>query len=252
MGAPSSSTPPLLKGTFRPSTRRSGSRSAFGGGAARRGPKSGTPSPVSSATCVSGPRDLGARPEAYLHFTSTYWPLLSFVIKAQGDPAEYAASIRTLIARVDPAQVVESIRPLDEEIHHAVSAERVQTSALGALSGLALLLAVIGLYGLLSSSVTQRMREFGIRLALGARPRQILWSALRPGLVLTAVGAALGLAAALLGGRVLEGLLFETRATDLTSILGAAGVLALVALVVSLLPARRGARVDPALSLRHE
>ncbi|MCB1035573.1 MAG: FtsX-like permease family protein, partial [Acidobacteria bacterium] len=186
------------------------------------------------------------------HYTSTYWPILSFVVKAQGDPAEYGTAIRALIHQVDPAQVVESVEPLQEELSQTVSSQRLQTVTLGTISALAVLLAGIGLYGLLSSHVTLRTREFGIRLALGALPRQILWTALKPGLVLTLAGAALGLIAALTGGRVLESLLFDTPSTDLAAILGAASVLNLVALAVALFPARRGARVDPAGSLRHE
>ncbi|MCB1035574.1 MAG: hypothetical protein KDD47_17260, partial [Acidobacteria bacterium] len=135
------------------------------------------------------PRQTGSQPEVYLHYTSTYWPILSFVVKAQGDPAEYGTAIRALIHQVDPAQVVESVEPLHEELSQTVSSQRLQTVTLGMISALALLLAGIGLYGLLSSHVTLRTREFGIRLALGALPRQILWAALKPGLVLTLAGA---------------------------------------------------------------
>ena len=141
---------------------------------------------------------------------------------------------------------------IDSSSPELFARQRGAGAALTLFGGLALLLAAVGLYGMLAFVVSERSREFGVRLALGARPAVVVRQVLRRSLALVGAGLASGLAAALGLGRVLAGLLYGVSPRDATTLGAVALVLGLVALLASYLPARRASQVDPALALRHE
>ncbi|HEV2447401.1 MAG TPA: FtsX-like permease family protein, partial [Candidatus Sulfopaludibacter sp.] len=156
------------------------------------------------------------------------------------------------VLEVDRAQPVTAIRTRDEVIASGAAQPRFTTSLLGGLSLTALILAIVGIYGVIAYSVAERTQEVGVRMALGARRADILRIVLRQGLTLAASGIAIGLGAALALTRLLASLLYRVSVTDpLTFVVGAALFVA-VALAASYIPARRATRVDPALALRGE
>ena len=191
------------------------------------------------------PRRAGSLPEVFVSYRDTYWPILSFVVRAEGDPLSLAKPARLALRRVDPSLVISSVESLEGELGQSVTSERIPTVLMAAFALLALVLAATGLYGLLSTDIVLRAREFAIRIALGARSSDILWSALRPALVLTAVGGVIGLLLSQAAGSLLKAMLFETSSTDLGALLAATLVLCGAAAVAAILPARRGARTDP-------
>jgi ABC-type antimicrobial peptide transport system permease subunit len=152
--------------------------------------------------------------------------------------------------RADPNQVIDRVEPMTQAIYESSSDQRTRVWLLGCFAGIALLLAAIGLYGVLSSDVAQRRTEIGIRLALGAEPGGILSRTVTQGVILTATGLALGLTGALLLTRVAKSLLYGVAPTDPLIFGAVALVLILTATAASLIPAVRASRVDPALTLR--
>jgi len=183
-------------------------------------------------------------------------PLGSFTLTVRTATAPTALKelVRRTVHALDPDLVVSHLRTMDEVVHGSLARQRFQTLLLGVFAGLAVVLAAVGLYGVMAYSVRQRRREVGIRMALGARLGDVMRSVLREGMVLVAWGLALGLLAAWgltrLLSTLLSGLLYEVPATDPWTWLGGAVLLALVALLACWLPARRAARVDPATALR--
>jgi putative ABC transport system permease protein len=173
-------------------------------------------------------------------------------VRTTGDPRRMEAAVRAAFAAADPTQPVYNVKPLEEYLRSTL-AERSFTLWLLALFGaLALGLAAVGTYGVISYTASLRTREVGIRMALGARRGDVLGMVLRQGLALTAGGLALGLIASLALTRLLSTLLFEVRPGDLGTSAAVALLLAAVALAASYLPARRASRIDPMISLRHE
>jgi hypothetical protein len=165
---------------------------------------------------------------------------------------EYQIHVVAAIREVDPEQPVYDARTLDAVIDRSLGERRLQTALLGAFASIALLLASIGVYGVIAFGVGQRTREFGIRLALGARRGEIVRGVLRRGVVLFAAGSALGLVGAAASARVLGSLLFNVSGFDASSFAAATAVLFAVALAACALPARRAAGVDPCVALRTE
>src|SRR5262245_62050929 len=141
---------------------------------------------------------------------------------------------------------------MDERLSNSVAARRFQMQLLGAFAGLALVIATVGIYGVISYAVSQRTHEIGIRMALGAQASDVLRMALWRGMSLTIVGVALGLAAALVLTRVMKNVLFEVSATDPVTFALIALLLIAVALIASYIPARRATKVDPLLAIRHD
>ena len=144
------------------------------------------------------------------------------------------------------------IEPLGELIDDSARSQRFSMTVMAAFAGLALLLASLGIYGVLANAVAQQTQEIGIRVALGATSFNVMWMVLRRALALMGIGLAIGVAGALALTRTMAGLLFEVRPTDVTSFAGAITSLALVALVASLVPTWRATRVDPIVALRAE
>ena len=177
---------------------------------------------------------------------------LILLIRTTGEPIHLAPVVRSEIRALDKTVLVNGIATLESQLDQRVAERRFQTWLLALFSALALLLAAVGIYGLMSYTVTQSTREFGIRMALGAQPRDLVRLVIGHGLVLSATGVVIGLVAAFALTRVLAGLLFGVTTTDPTTFLVAPLVLLLVALLACFVPARRATKVDPMVALRHE
>jgi predicted permease len=191
------------------------------------------------------------RPLVYRPFVDPRIPRVMLVRSVLSD-RETAGTIEGIAAELDSSLPVNQIRPLTELVVAYVSERRLFAKVLRLFALIALGLAAAGLYGLVGFGVALRTREFGIRAALGAEPRSILRLVLREAVALGTVGVGLGLAGAALGSRVIQSRLYGVGALDPVSYAGAAGVLALVALIASLRPARMASRVDPGKALRYE
>jgi putative ABC transport system permease protein len=189
----------------------------------------------------------------YLQVPRTFFlQFMTFVVRTQSEPASMAEVLRQSVSEVDPNLPVYQVATMDEVVWASVAEPRFQTLLLGVFSALALLLAAIGIYGVMSYSVASSVREIGVRLALGARAQDVAAMFVRRGLVLTAAGLALGVAGALALTRLLSSMLYSVTATDPVAFAAALFVLVVAALLASYAPARRAAAVDPAVALRHE
>ena len=180
------------------------------------------------------------------------WFSPSWVVRASGPQSAIAQALRQSVASVDQQLPFAEFRSMEEVRSAAFSLPRLEAVLLAALGGLALLLGAVGIYGLISHSVMERTREFGIRLALGSTARQAILAAARPGIVLTALGIAIGSLLSLGASDSLHALIFGIQPNDLVSFAAAAGTLLMVAVIASLLPSLRIARVNPADTLRQE
>lgn len=177
---------------------------------------------------------------------------LSVVLRTERDPLTEASALRVVVRDIDPNQPVVRVRTMEDNISGSVSAPRFRATLLAIFAGTALLLAMVGVYGLMIYSVTQRVPEIGIRMALGADRGTVLRMVIAQGLKLALLGVLLGVAGSLAMGRILTGFLYGVSPTDPATILGVAILLMLVAFVASYLPARRAVRVDPIMALRYE
>jgi predicted permease len=177
---------------------------------------------------------------------------MTLLIRTTMEPDQLAPTVRNEIRLIDKTVPIYQISTLERRLAEAVAPRRFQTWLLTLFSALALLLAAIGIYGLIHQSVALRTREIGTRLALGAQSRDVLWLVVGQGMRLALCGIGLGLLAALALTRVLTDLLFGVTATDPVTFMAVPLFLLLVALLACYLPARRVARVDPILALRHE
>lgn len=193
-----------------------------------------------------------ARLEIYLPFLQDKRNDMELLTKSAVDPTILTASIRNVIASIDKNQPITDIATMDELVSNDVSIRRITLILLGMFSGLALLLAAIGIYGVLSYAVALRTREIGIRLALGAQRSDVLRLILGQGVRLAAVGVTLGLLTSLALTRLMSTLLFSVSANDPLTFASVALVLAIVALTACYIPARRAMRVDPMIALRYE
>lgn len=174
------------------------------------------------------------------------------VVRTEGDPLNVSEAVRQAIWSIDPAQPVTRIRTMDDIVSGEVAERRIGMTLLAAFAALALLLASLGIYGVLSYAVTQRRQEIGIRMALGADRRAVLRMVMKDGLRLAAAGATIGLGASYALTRLMAGLLFGVSASDPATIAGVTLLLAGVALLACYIPARRATRVDPMSALRCE
>jgi putative ABC transport system permease protein len=189
----------------------------------------------------------------YLQAPRTFFlQVMAFVVRTQADPASMAEVLRREVSKVDPNLPVYHVATMDQVVWTSVAEPRFQTLLLGAFSALALLLAAIGIYGVMSYSVASSIREIGVRLALGARAQDVASMFVRRGLLLTSAGLLLGVAGALALTRLLSNMLYSVTPTDPVAFIAALCVLVAAALLASYAPARRAAAVDPAVALRHE
>jgi putative ABC transport system permease protein len=179
-------------------------------------------------------------------------PLTSFELRpVGGSPAELIAGVKAAIGRVNRDVSIE-FETLAARAEGSIKRERLLAALSGFFGGLALLVAAIGLYGVMSQNVARRRNEIGIRMALGAAPSRVLGMVMREAALLTAIGLAVGLAASAGTARLVASFLYGTRANDPWTLFVSAGVLAAVASLAGLVPARRAARVDPMTALRDE
>jgi len=201
-------------------------------------------------------RNLGldTEPGPLLYMPFHYFPLqfMSLVARSPGGTGAVASAVRSEIHAIDPELPVERAQPLSEVVHASVAEPRFRTMLLSGFAVTALLLAAIGVYGLISYSVAQRTREIGIRVALGARPRQVVSPIVKEGMTLALIGVALGLAGAAAATRLIASVLFGVEPTDPLTFSAVAVLLLLVALLASYIPSRRALRVDPLVALRAE
>jgi putative ABC transport system permease protein len=192
------------------------------------------------------------RPTAYLSSRQYAFGIMTYVVRTNGDPARLAPAAVRVVRNIDPLLPVSAVRPLDEVFAESIARPRLTATAMTIFAGAALLLAALGVYGIVAYSVSQRTREFGIRVALGAKPAQIVGMVVRQNLKVVALGLAIGLACAIPATRLLRGLLFQVEPNDPGTFVMIAATLTLVAAVAAYLPARRGTRVDPVVTLKAE
>jgi putative ABC transport system permease protein len=176
----------------------------------------------------------------------------NLVIRTATDPAGIASAVRQQVASIDRDQPVSTIRMMTDVLFESVAQQRFRTMLLAAFAAVALTLAAVGIYGVMSYSVTQRTHEIGVRMALGAQRRDVVRLVVRGGLALTSAGVCLGLAGSFALTRVMSGLLFGVTATDSVTFAGITVLLTAVALLACYLPARHATKVDPMVALRYE
>ena len=174
---------------------------------------------------------------------------MNLFIRTSGDPAALIPALRAAMREVDPAIVTRAARTLDDVAQESVQVTRLALWLLGLFALTALALAAVGIYGLMSYAIRQRMRELGTRVALGATPGSILRLVLGSGAKIAAIGTGVGLLASFLAGRAIQGLLFSTAPSDPAVLVGASALLGVTAMLACYLPARRASRVDPAQTL---
>jgi len=178
--------------------------------------------------------------------------MLTLAMRTRADTATMASTLRREASIADPEFTIGQITTQSQIIGDTVVRERLLSVVASFFGALALLMAAVGLYGIMSYTVTQRTREIGVRMALGATPREILGMVLLESELVVGVGAAIGIGGAEAAARLISALLFGVRAQDLSTVFTAVSLLLAVALVAAFIPARRAAQVDPMVALRYE
>ncbi len=194
----------------------------------------------------------GSGPEVYAPIKHDSLQAADLAVRTTGDPLGFVNAVRAQVLAIDPSQPVSAVRTMDEIIDASIGQRRLTMLLLGAFAGVALLLAVIGIYGVIAYSVAQRTQEFGIRRALGAQSSDIVRLVLKHSLGLALSGVTLGIGAAVALTRVMDSLLFHVSATDPATFAVIALLFLVVALAASYIPAHRSTRVDPMATLRIE
>jgi putative ABC transport system permease protein len=201
------------------------------------------------------------RPEVYLaafqnseflESSSAHFQYITLVMRTAGDPAMLASAIKSSVWSIDRNLPVSSVVTMDEVVDQANEQPRFEMLLLGIFAGVALIMAAVGIYGVMSYSIARRTHEIGIRVSLGASRSEILLLVLRQGVTLTLAGSAAGIAGALILSHLMTKLLYGVPPTDPLTFIGVAALLLTVAVIASYLPARRATRVDPIVALRYE
>jgi putative ABC transport system permease protein len=177
---------------------------------------------------------------------------LSLVMRTAADPRQEASSLRSAVAEIDPNQPIVKVRTMEDNMAATVAQPRFRTWLIGIFAALALLLAAVGIYGVMSYSVTQRTNEIGIRVTLGAQPNDVFRTVVGEGLRYALLGVAIGVAAGLALTRLLASFLYGISAYDPATFIAVAVLLVAVSAAASFFPARRATRVDPIIALRYE
>jgi ABC-type antimicrobial peptide transport system permease subunit len=198
---------------------------------------------------LTEPQGQGA---VYLPFIDSYGINIFVVTRTSQRPEAFAETLRKLVRAANPDLAIDNLRSMDTRIADSLIARRSPAMLAGIFASVALVLAAIGTYGVLSYAVAQRRREIGIRMALGAQRSQIGTQFLSLGLRLLAAGTILGLIGSWLAGRAMQNILFEVPTLPIATLLGTALVMTAVSLVACIIPARRATKVDPMIALRAE
>jgi putative ABC transport system permease protein len=195
-------------------------------------------------------------PTLYAPYRAAWWPWFSrsmyLVVRSPQSAESVTSGVRRAIAALDPELPIANVKTLQQVVESSVAPQRFRTVLMGLFAAAALILALVGIYALLAHTVTQKTVEIGVRMALGARARQVVVELVGHGLRLTLIGVAIGLAGAFALGRLVQSLLYGVTPVDAPSYLFAAGVVIATALVAGALPARRASRVDPLIAMRSE
>jgi putative ABC transport system permease protein len=203
---------------------------------------------------VADVRELGlaadAQPEMYFPLAHSPVPTADLAVRTQGNPLHFAKAVRSQILEIDHDQPVSAISTMEDIVNASVGQRQLTMLLLGLFAGVALLLALVGIYGVIAYTIAQRTQELGIRRALGAQEGDILRLVIGQGLGLTLAGVAFGIGGALALTRLMKSLLFHTSATDPATYVGIALLFVAVALLASYIPARRAKRIDPMAALR--
>lgn len=207
---------------------------------------------VAGQVKVEGPGEAENAVEVYVPITQNAWFGASLAVRAAADPLALTAGVKGVIAKYDRELAVTEVRTMDDIAVESVARPRFRARLVGAFAALALLLSAVGIFGVLAFSVSQRKREFGIRMALGAQIADVLWLVLFRCTRIAAAGIAAGLLGAATLARTLAALLFGVNPIDAATLGVSAALLALLAIVAAALPAWRATRVDPAIALREE
>jgi putative ABC transport system permease protein len=192
------------------------------------------------------------RVQGYFPFAQLPDSAMTVILKAAGDPNQLIAAVRGQVREIDPDQPIYNVRTMNEIRAESVAPERLNLALLSIFAGIALVLAIVGIYGVMSYSVTQRTHEIGIRMAIGAQPRDVFRMILGQGMILALIGVAIGLIGAFALTRLMATMLFGIEPTDPTTFAAIAVLLTVVALVACYIPGRRATRVNPLESLRYE
>jgi putative ABC transport system permease protein len=174
---------------------------------------------------------------------------MALVIRTAGDPASFASAVRREVQAIDKDQPVYNLRTMEDVVMNSIGAQRVSMLLFTVFAGAALLLAAVGIYGVMAYSVTQRTQEIGIRMALGAQAGDVLRLIIQQGMTLALIGLVAGLLSALALTRVIASLLFGVGATDPETFIAISLLLTLVAFLACYLPARRAAKLNPLIAL---
>lgn len=193
-----------------------------------------------------------SRPTVWIDFLSGGSARMTFLVQARGRPQDLARPVRELVAEIDPRMPIEDLRTMDDVVYESASVPRFYMTLMAVFGTIAVLLAVIGFYGLMAFSIGRRTRELGVRVALGASPPAIRRMVLRQGAVIVGIGIGLGLAGCFAVTRLLESFLYGVSPTDLLTYASLTALVAAVGLVASYVPARRATRVDPLTALREQ
>jgi len=198
--------------------------------------------------------EIESRPQLYLPYAQkpTIASFFTFTIRTESAPLGLAAAVQKEIATLDKNLPVANVRTMDQIVSTSLEQRRLTMGLFSGFAAIAVLLAAIGVYGVVSYSVTQRTHELGIRVALGARWSDVLRLILKQGIVLAFVGVAVGVGAALALTRLMRSLLFQVAATDVATFISVAAGLIVVVLLACYVPARRATKVDPLVALRYE
>jgi putative ABC transport system permease protein len=192
------------------------------------------------------------RVQLYFPYRQSGIPAMTIAARTAGDPESYVNAMRQAVRSVDPDQPISRVQTMETLLEQSVGQRKLSMLLLSLFSGIALLLASVGIYGVMSYSVAQRAREIGVRIALGAERRDVLRMVLRQGMRLALAGVGVGLVTAFALTRVIASQLYDVRPTDPVTFVSVASLLIGVALVANLVPALRATRVDPAVVLREE
>ena len=191
-------------------------------------------------------------PQIYASYLQSPSRSMTLVVRTAGDPLAISGSVREQVHSLDREQPLYNLRSFEQVLSSSISRPRFNMFLITILACLALLLAAIGIYGVIAYSVTQRTHEIGVRIALGATHGDVIRLVVRQGVLLAAAGLGIGLLAAIAVTRAMAALLYGISATDPATFLGVAVVLGGIAFIASYIPARRAARVDPLIALRYE